>query len=374
MLYHGVQMHPETKLLRSTLTPARPGTPLHAGPVFATGFHSPGDPALAEYTYARSHNPTWTRLEQAISGLEHPHAQTRVFASGLAAVASVFGTTLSPGAVVVLAQDTYFAARQLLSEFHPQVILRPVPTDSLTAPSTLAGATLLWLETPSNPALSITDIARASTAAHAAGVLVAVDNTTATPLAQQPLALGADFSVSSDSKSLSGHSDLLLGHVSTLDAAAGVRIDRYRTLTGAVPGPMEAWLALRSLSTLPLRLARSSRNAQSIAEFLHTRPEVTEVLYPGLPTHPGHAVAARQMSSFGATLSFTLPSQQAAEHFLTRAELLTEATSFGGITSTAERRARWGHDRIAPGFIRLSAGCEHPDDLLADLAQALDSV
>jgi cystathionine gamma-lyase len=369
-------MHPSTQLLRATLTAAKAGAPLHAGPVFATAFHTPGDPDLSEYSYARSHNPTWTHLERAIAQLEHPEAQTRVFASGLAAVHAVFAATLSPGAIVVLPRDAYFGAHQLLQEhFVPNgIILRAVPTSKLTHPETLAGASLLWLETPSNPTLDITDIAAASVAAHAAGVLVAVDNTTATPYAQRPLALGADLSVCSGSKSLCGHSDLLLGHVSTQNAALAERIDRTRTLTGAIAGPMEAWLALRSLATLPLRLDRSCQNALILARFLQSRPEVADVLYPGLPTHPGHAIAAAQMSHFGPILSFTLPTQQAAEHLLSQATLLTEATSFGGLTSSGERRARWGHDRVPPGFIRLSAGCEHPADLLADLAQALDSL
>ncbi len=369
-------MHLATQLVRSTLTPAQPGAPLHAGPVFATAFHTPGDPALSEYSYARSHNPTWTHLEQAISLLEHPEAHTRIFASGLAAVHAVFAATLSRGSVVVLPENTYFGAQQLLQEFFVPngVVLRPVPTSDLTDPAVLHGARLLWLETPSNPTLDITDIAAACSAAHAAGALVAVDNTTPTPFGQRPLAFGADLSVCSDSKSLCGHSDLLLGHVSTTDPALAERLDRTRTLTGAIPGPMESWLALRSLATLPLRLDRSCRNALGIARFLLSRPEVENVLYPGLPTHPGHATAAAQMSHFGPVLSFTLHSQQAAESFFTRAALITEATSFGGLTTSAERRARWGHDRVAPGFIRLSAGCEHLEDLLGDLAQALDAL
>ncbi len=374
-------MHPSTRLLRATLTPAQPGQPLHAGPVFATAFHTPGDPSLSEYTYARSHNPTWTDLESAISLLEfdeeHDRAHTRIFASGLAAVHAVFTATLTrPNAIVVLPQDAYFGANQLLEEqFVPLgITLRGVPTQSLTDPEVLIGATLLWLETPANPTLDITDIRAASAAAHAAGVLVAVDNTTATPLGQSPLSLGADLSVCSDSKALTGHSDLLLGHVSTRASALAERIDRVRTLTGSVPGPFEAWLAHRSLATLPLRLEHSCANALTLAAFLQTRPEVTNVLYPGLTTHPGHAIAAAQMTHFGPVLGFTLPTQQHADRFLARASLITEATSFGGLTTSAERRARWGHDRVALGFIRLSAGCEHSEDLIADVTQALDSL
>jgi len=218
------------------------------------------------------------------------------------------------------------------------------------------------------------DIAALSEAAHRAGALVAVDNTTPTPLGQRPLALGADFSVASDSKSMTGHSDLLLGHVAVRDLELRAKVDQWRTLTGGVLGPMEAWLALRSIATLPLRLERSCENAQRIAEFLLTRKEVMSVLYPGLPTHPGHEIAVRQMRYFGPVLSFVLRDKQAAEVFLSKSKLLTEATSFGGVSTSAERRARWGGDAIAEGFIRMSAGCEAVEDLIEDMAQALDAI
>jgi cystathionine gamma-lyase len=222
--------------------------------------------------------------------------------------------------------------------------------------------------------MDVYDIAALSEAAHRAGALVAVDNTTPTPLGQRPLALGADFSVASDSKSMTGHSDLLLGHVGVRDLELRAKVDQWRTLTGGVLGPMEAWLALRSIATLPLRLERSCENAQRIAEFLLTRKEVMSVLYPGLPTHPGHEIAVRQMRYFGPVLSFVLRDKQAAEVFLSKSKLLTEATSFGGVSTSAERRARWGGDAIAEGFIRMSAGCESLEDLIEDMAQALDAI
>lgn len=364
----------ETRLIRAALTPAQPGAPMHAGPVFATAFHTPGDPGLAEYSYARSHNPTWTALEAAVAGLEGEGAEVRVFSSGLAAVAAVFAVTLRPGDEVVVPEDLYFGARQVLEEmFVPVgVRVRAVAAERLGEAEVLAGARLVWIETPSNPRLTITDIAGLCERARAAGVLVAVDNTTATPYAQRPLELGADFSVCSDSKSMCGHSDLLLGHVAVRDREWLQKIDRHRTLGGAVAGPMEAWLALRSLQTLPLRLERSSANALAVAEMLRERADVEEVLYPGLTTHAGHGIATRQMRMYGAVLSFTLSAQSSAERFLAGSKLLTEATSFGGVTSSAERRGRWGHDAIAPGLIRVSVGCEHVDDLLEDFRQALD--
>jgi cystathionine gamma-lyase len=172
---------------------------------------------------------------------------------------------------------------------------------------------------------------------------------------------------------MTGHSDLLLGHVATRDPELHTQIDRWRTLTGAALGPMEAWLALRSIATLPLRLERASQNAQRIAEFLITHKEVKTVLYPGLPSHPGHAIAAKQMTYFSPVLSFELQDKSAAETFFTKSKLITEATSFGGITTTGERRARWGGDAVPGGFIRMSAGCEAVEDLIEDIAQALDN-
>jgi cystathionine gamma-lyase len=372
-------MRDSTKIIRSTLTRTVAGDPIHPGPVFAAPYHTPGDPTDTPYTYARSHNPTWTHLEKAIAQMESGpgyRANALVFASGMAACTAVFGAILRPGDIVVLPSNAYYAARVLAQEYFSKmgVTLRLAPTANNAQAEHLEGAKLLWLESPSNPTMEICDIAALSEAAHRAGALVAVDNTTPTPLGQLPLALGADFSVASDTKAMTGHSDLLLGHVATRDLELRAKIDQWRTLTGGVLGPMEAWLALRSIATLPLRLERACENAQRIAEFLSTRPEVETVLYPGLPTHPGHAIAAKQMRYFGPVLSFILRDKAAAETFLSSSKLLTEATSFGGVTSTAERRARWGGDAIAEGFIRLSAGCEAIEDLIEDIAQALDSI
>lgn len=382
-------MHDSTKIIRSTLTRAVPGEPLHPSPVFAAPYHTPGDPNDAPYSYARSHNPTWTALERMIGQMESgqfaaghadagkPYrASALVFASGMAACSALFGAFLRPGDVAVLPGNAYFAVRQLMDAYFKQlgIIVRYAPTANDAQGEHLEGARLLWIETPSNPTMEICDIAALCDRAHKAGALVAVDNTTSTPLAQRPLSLGADFSVASDTKSMTGHSDILLGHVAARDRELLQKIDEWRTLVGGILGPMEAWLALRSIGTLPLRLERSSANAQRIAEYLATRPEVSNVFYPGLPTHPGHAIAARQMQYFGAVLSFTLADKAAAEAFFSKAKLVTEATSFGGTCTCAERRARWGGDSVPEGFIRLSAGIEHPDDLIEDIAQALDGL
>ena len=372
-------MRDATRAVRSSLTLPVTGEPLHRGPVFVSTFHTPGEPQPEDYSYARSHQPTWTDLERALGQLEvyglEP-AAVRVFSSGLAAVGAVFGATLRAGDEVIVQENCYFGARQVLNEiFVPMGIrLRMLPPGELSSPQALQGARLVWLETPGNPGLEIMDIRAVSNAAKISGALVAVDNTTATPYAQRPLELGADFSVCSDSKAMSGHSDLLLGHVATRIPEFLSKIDRWRTLGGAVPGPMEAWLLLRSLATLPLRLERMSASALALATFLSASPAVTGVLYPGLCSSEGHAIAAGQMRHFGPVLSFTLAHKAAAQQFLARATLITEATSFGGVTTTAERRARWGGDAVADGFIRMSVGLEDPEDLIEDVRQALNGV
>lgn len=376
-------MQNATRVIRSTLTPTAAGEPIHHGPVFAAPFHAPGDPSNSAYTYARSHNPTWTALESALAQMESGEgytAKTLIYGSGLAAIAAIFGAFLLPGDIAVLPSDSYFGARVLMEQQFVTmgVKLRLAATAGDAQAALLDGAKLLWLESPSNPKMDVCDIARLSKLAHEAGALVGVDNTTATPLGQSPLALGADFSMSSDTKLISGHGDLLAGHVAvradaTDRTGAGLydKLLQGRTLSGAILGPMEAWLVLRSIATLPLRLERSCANALALAAFLKTRSEVSRVRYPGLESDPDHTLASRQMQAFGPILSFVLNDKEAADRFLVKAELITEATSFGAIHTTAERRARWGHDDVPEGLVRLSAGCEAIEDLLADVAQAL---
>jgi len=368
-------MQPTTRLVRAGLPEPpeklKPGVPIHTGPVFATAFATPGELADAAYTYARFHHPTWQELEHTIGALEGGTA--RVFPSGMAAITAVFAALLRPGDVAVVPADGYHAMRAIAREYFSGygIEFRMAPTAGNAQTEVLKGARLLWLETPSNPGMAICDIRMLSEIAHQIGALVAVDNTTPTVLGQQPLMLGADLSIASDTKSLTGHSDLLLGHVAAKDADLIAKIDRWRALSGPVLGPMEAWLALRSLTTLPLRLEKQCRNAQAVAEFLAGHPQVSAVHYPGLPSHPAHDVARSQMRHFGPVVSFELASRDAAESFLRYSQLLVEATSFGGIVSSAERRARWGADNISESFVRLSAGCEAIEDLLADLDQAL---
>jgi cystathionine gamma-lyase len=347
------------------------GEPFLPGPIFAGAYHAAGDPALSPYTYGRFHNPTWTYFEDALTELEG--GPSVVFASGMAATAALFGVLLRPGDVIVLPADSYYTTRLIADGYFAQmgVQVRLAPTAQNAQLQSLDGAKLLWLESPSNPHLDVCDIA-ALAAAHEQGVLVVVDNTTPTALGQQPLELGADFVVASDTKALTGHADLILGHVTAREEVWAERLRAWRTQMGAAPGPMEVWLAHRSLATLDVRLERQCQTALRVAESLTERADVLTVRYPGLPTDPAYEIARRQMRRFGPVVSFTLAGRAAAERFLSECKLIYEATSFGGVHTTAERRARWGGDAIPEGLIRLSAGVEDAEDILADLTQALD--
>jgi cystathionine gamma-lyase len=361
-----------TRAVHAGLPAPEQGAPFLPGPAFASSYHLAGDATDAPYGgYHRYGNPTWAAYELALGELEGGEAV--LFASGMAAVSAVLLPAGRPGAVVV-ARDGYPGARQIArEELVPRgTEVRLVPTDAPAIHDALPGAGLVWLETPANPRLEVVDIEAVAAHAHAHGALVVVDNTLATPLGQRPLDLGADVSVTSASKSMTGHSDLLMGYAASRDPEFVDALRRWRGLTGAIAGPQEAWLAHRSLATLDLRLERTCANAQALAELLAARPDVVEVRYPGLPHHEGHAVAARQMRRFGPVVSFTLADAGTAQRFLAASELVFEATSFGGLHTTAERRGRWGTDEVAEGLIRLSAGCEDADDLLADVAAALD--
>ncbi len=365
-----------TRAVRAGLPAPVKNEPPLPGPVFAAHFHLPGD-VEGPYTYGRDANPTWTLLERAIGELEAPGqdgVETVVFASGMAAVSAVLLSQARAGDTVVLPEDGYQALPLLREQLLAYGIhVRTAPTGGDGQLGVLGGARLLWIETPSNPGLDVCDIRRLAEAAHAGGTLVAVDNTLATPLGQRPLELGADFSVASGTKGLTGHGDLLLGYVVCRDPelAAGVR--RWRKIVGSIPGPMEAWLAHRSLATIQLRAQRQWANALAVAEALADRGEVSGLRYPGLPADPSHEVAARQMRGFGSVVSFTLPDRARAERFLAALHLVEDATSFGGVRSTAERRGRWGGDPVPKGFIRFSAGVEDPEDLVADVVRALEA-
>ena len=364
-------LHRDTAILQAGHRSPREAGPFLDGPVFAATYVAAGDPAQHRLTYGRFDTPTWSALEEALRVLEGGPAVT--FASGMAAIAAVFGVSLEPGDVVVLPSDSYYTTRVVAQNWLRKigVEVRTAPTRDNAQLAHLAGAKLLVLETPSNPGLDICDLHALTAAAHEQGALVAVDNTTATAYLQQPLAIGADYVVASDTKALSGHSDLLLGHVAVADADRVAAIRTWRTQQGAIPGPMEAWLAHRSLATLALRLQRQCASAQKLAEFLDAEPTVSAVFYAGLAAHPGHEIARRQMQAFGSVVSFDLETGERARKFLSALEIVREATSFGGVHSSAERRARWGGDTISEGFIRFSVGCEAVEDILDDVAKGL---
>lgn len=365
-----------TRAVRAGLPEPVKHQPHLPGPVFAAHYHLPGE-ATGPYAYGRDDNPTWTLLENAIGELEapgHVGVQTLVFASGMAAVSAVLFSQLRAGETVVLPSDGYQVLPLVRAQLEAYGIeVRTAPTGGDAQLDVLDGARLLWLESPSNPGLDVCDIRALVKAAHSRGALVAVDNTLATPLGQRPLELGADFSVASGTKQLTGHGDVLLGYVTGRDAETMAAVRRWRKIVGAIPGPMEAWLAHRSIATLPLRVDRQNANALLLAQALRKRPEVTGLRYPGLPEDPAHKIAARQMRRYGCVVSFTLPTRDHAGRFLEALRLVDDATSFGGIRSTAERRRRWGGDAVPEGFIRFSAGAEDPEDLVADVLRALDA-
>ncbi|MFE2885181.1 cystathionine gamma-lyase [Streptomyces sp. NPDC059272] len=364
-----------TRAVRAGLPEPVKYEPTLPGPVFAAHFHLPGD-ATGPYKYGRDENPTWTHLERAIGELEAPgrdDVETLVFASGMAAISSVLFSQLRAGDVAVLPDDGYQVlplVREQLEAYGIEV--RTAPTGGDAQLDLLDGAKLLWIETPSNPGLDVCDVRRLADAARARSALVAVDNTLASPLGQRPLELGADFSVASGTKQLTGHGDVLLGYVAGSDATAMAAVRRWRKVVGAIPGPMEAWLAHRSIATLQLRVDRQNATALTLAQVLRDRDDITGLRYPGLPDDPSHKIASQQMRRYGCVVSFTLPTRARAERFLDALRLVDDATSFGGVRSTAERRRRWGGDAVPEGFVRLSVGAEDPEDLVADVLRALD--
>jgi cystathionine gamma-lyase len=347
--------------------------------VFAAPYHLGDRPPGADGAdgYGRSDSPTLRAFEAAVGELDGGTSVS--FATGMAAVGAALLSCTSAGDRVVLPSDGYYATRKLGAEELTRFGLRveTVPTteiEAVAARGDLDGARLVLLETPSNPRLDVCDIAAVARATHAAGALLAVDNTTATPLGQRPLDLGADLTVASDTKALSGHSDLLIGHVSVRDDALHERLWAWRHATGSLPGPFEAWLAHRSMSTLDLRLARQAQTAAAVADLLAGHPAVRGVRWPWRPEDPSHGTATAQMLRPNGVVSAELADEAAVGRLLAASRLWTAATSFGGVHSTLDRRAQWGGDDVPPGFVRFSCGIEDSADLVTDLAAALDAV
>ncbi len=365
-----------TRSVRAGEDPAVPGAPLRPSPVFAAPFHLADQPPRTggADAYARTEHPTLRVLEAALGELDGGRCLS--FATGMAAISAAVLAVTAAGDRVVLPSDGYYATRVLGREELDRFGLRVeyVPTTEIAAVAAgggLDGARLVLLETPSNPTLDVCDIAAVARATRAAGALLAVDNTTATPLGQRPLALGADMTVGSDTKALTGHSDLLLGHVSTTDDAVYDRLRGWRDRTGGTPGPFEAWLGHRSMATLDLRLARQAATARAVADLLAARPGVTGVRWPWRAGDPSHELAARQMLRPNGVVSAVLPDEAAVARLVAATRLWDAATSFGGLHSTLDRRAQWGGDDVPPGFVRFSCGIEDTADVVADLADGL---
>jgi cystathionine gamma-synthase len=350
-------------------------------PIFQTStFAQPRVGEHTGYEYSRTGNPTRTALQIALAALEGAE-EAVAFASGLAAEDAVF-RLLSPGDHVVMADDVYGGTWRQIAQVHTRFGLEVSAVDLSDLDAVRAAfqptTRLVWAETPSNPLLKILDLAALAELAHEHGARLVADNTFATPALQRPLDLGADLVVHSTTKYLGGHSDVVGGAVCT-DAATASDLAFLQNAVGAVPGPFDSWLTLRGVKTLEVRMARHSENAARIAAFLSEHPAVTAVAYPGLETHPGHALAARQMSAFGGMVSFRVAGgMTAAKRVAEATELFFLAESLGGVESLIEHPGIMTHASVAgtalevpADLLRLSVGIETVDDLLADLEQAL---
>ena len=326
--------------------------------------------------YGRYGNETWSALEDAISVLEG--GKTLLFSSGMAAISAVF-SLLPEGALIVAANNGYQGTTTLLKKLHESEKLKVrfvnlANTDECIA--AIPGAQMLYLESPLNPLLEVVDLPKIIAAGKSAGCGVAVDNTLATPLLQNPLALGADISIHSVTKYLSGHSDLILGSLTTNDQALCGRLEQSRKYGGAIAGPFEAWIALRGLRTFAIRMQRSQENAMELATRLSKDSRISKVRYPGLATDSYHLLAKSFMKGFGAMISFDVnASVEQVDLMCNSSKLITNATSLGGVESIWERRRRWATESatVPENLIRFSVGIENVDDLWADIQQALNA-
>ncbi len=360
---------PISRLLHHRTKRLQKGEPLALPIVASTIYHLPGDPQ-ASHVYGRYGNPTVEEVEAEIGLIED--AEAILFPSGMAAIAAVFYAHLKPGDRVIVHADGYYNARALLTE---QFASKGITVQAVSTPSfaeaDFTGVKLALIETPTNPGLEVCDIAAVASKCRAAGTILVADNTTATPLCQRPLDLGADISVMADTKAMAGHSDILAGHVASRRPELLEAVKSWKRLAGAIISPFDAYLLHRGMETLELRIARANANALAVATALSGDPRVTNLRYPGLISDSAHSVARRQMTGYGPIVSFCLESRDAAEGFIRRHPLLAAATSFGGVHSAAECRIRWG-DAVPEGFIRMACGIEPVGDLVAATLTALD--
>lgn len=324
--------------------------------------------------YGRQHNPTWSALEEVLGGLEGGHAVS--FSAGVAAIRAVLAE-VPVGGVVVAPADAYSGTRANLEDHTRRGLITTRLVDIADTDAVVAacdGAALLWVESPTNPLMRVADLPALVEAAHDQGVTVAVDNTFSTPLGSRPLEVGADVVVHSVTKFLSGHSDVILGACVATDAEVASRLVEHRTLAGTIPGPVEAWLAVRGLRSFPARFLRAQTTAQILAERLDAHPGITTVHYPGLPGDPFHERARKLLDGYGAMISVEITGgARAADALCQAVRVAANATSLGGVETTLERRSRQPGEAYLPdGLIRISVGCEDVEDLWEDLTRALD--
>ena len=360
-----------TRAIRAVDVPAVPGGPVMPLPVPAATFHLSADEEMPADVYGRYSNPSWRQLESALAQLEGATAALG-FGSGMAALSAALRAVAVPGSVLVVPVDGYYQTRRYAAE---RLAPLGITVNLVTADEIYdaAGqADVVLAETPTNPGLDVVDLRRLAGICHRHGGRLIVDNTTATPFGQQPLSQGADLVVASATKSLAGHSDLLAGYAAGSHPELMAAVEAERLLSGAILGAFETWLLLRSLGTFGLRYERQCQNAMALAAALRGHPKVRAVRYPGLPDDPAYPVASTQMRRFGGLVAVELDDAQAVGSLVAHSELLVAATSFGGIHTSVDRRARWGDD-VADGFARISAGIEDTDDLVADVTRALES-
>ena len=376
----GRQMDFETRAIHDGQEPD-PTTGSLTTPIYATSTYVQEEVGKTKgYDYSRVSNPTRTALQTCLASLEEAEHGV-AFASGLGATTTLMHL-LSPGDRVVLIADVYGGVYRMTSQvYEPKgYVFEYVPAQEFAnlADHLDDKTRMVWVETPSNPLLNVVDIRAAADAAHAVGAILAVDNTFASPYLQTPLALGADVVVHSTTKYLGGHSDVIGGFVATNDPTIAERLFFLQKSLGAVPGPFDAWLVLRGIKTLALRMRQHCENARAVVAYLEQHESVEHVYYPGLPSHPGHEIAARQMRDFGGMVSFLAPSEEEALAIVARTKIWKLAESLGGVESMIEVPARMTHASTADApfappknLVRLSVGIESADDLVADLAQAL---
>jgi cystathionine gamma-lyase len=334
-------------------------------------YHLPGLPD-GHATYGRVDNPTWVHLEHVLSHLED--APCLSFPSGMAAISAALFASVQAGSRLLIPSDGYYVTRLLADRFLSRLGVE-VEERATTAfaQGGFDGFDVVFVESPSNPGLDMIELRAVAEQVRTAGGVTIADNTTMTPLGQRPLDLGIDVVVSSDTKAMGGHSDMLMGHVASRDAQIMEQVEEWRRVSGSIPGPHEAWLLHRGLETLDVRFDRMCASAQVLAERLAAHPAVKHIRYPGLPNDRSHALAQAQTKRFGFLLSLALESEDKAEAFINTCPLLRPATSFGGVHSSAERRARWG-DAVDPAFIRLSVGCEPVEELWQAFEASLNAL